>query len=165
METLSLNHDLLWIEKKWHALRPRAQTRRIYSFLLESSHMIDVQSCSTGKQNKSNVGISEGLGREGGDARRGELNLNLRRILTPVDLACSVFASPSKSPSSSSSPQTLLAPPLLHLARHHHHLGIKTLLHTEVALIIKHKTSFSQIPFEIIICNLRCAIQFFVLLW
>ena len=63
--------------------------------------MIDVQICSTRKQNKSNVGISEGLGREGGDARRGELNLNLRRILTPVDLACSVFASPC-APSSSS---------------------------------------------------------------
>ena len=30
-----------------------------------NSHMIDVQRCSTGKQNKSNVGISEGLGREG----------------------------------------------------------------------------------------------------
>ena len=101
METLSLNHDLLWIEKKWHALRPRAQTRRIYSFLLESSHMIDVQSCSTGKQNKSNVGISEGLGREGGDARRGELNLNLRRILTPADLAPS-FAPPRSTSSTSS---------------------------------------------------------------
>ena len=27
--------------------------------------------------------------------------------------------------------------------RHDHHLGIKTLLHTEVALIINHKVSFS----------------------
>ena len=49
--------------------------------------MIDVQRCSRRKQNKSNVGISEGLAREGGDARRGELNLNLRRILTPAAAA------------------------------------------------------------------------------